>query len=60
MSKIREVIVLTCAGLLLAIDATHRVLSLLLESTFSEESRKTVGNTAETGQAGEESRSHVL
>lgn len=36
MSKIREVIVLTCASLFWAVDTTPRVLYMFLESTFLE------------------------
>lgn len=40
MSKIREVIVLTCASLFWAVDTTPRVLYMFLESTFLKGSRK--------------------
>lgn len=55
MSKIKEVILLTCTCLFLATDTTPGVLSFFLESTFSGESRKIGGRTVETDQAGEES-----
>lgn len=51
MSTMWEVIVLTCTGLFLAIDAIPRVRSLFLESTLSEESRKIGGSTVE-GRSG--------
>lgn len=58
--KIREVIVLTCASLFWAVGTTLEVLSLFLESTFSEESRKIGRNTVKEGQVHEGSENQVL
>lgn len=60
VSKIREVIVLTCASLFWAVSTTPGVLSLFLESTFSEESRKIGRTTVKEGQAHEGSENQVL
>lgn len=60
MSKIREVIVLTCAFLFGAVHTIPGVLSLFLESTFSEESRKVGRSTVKEDEAHEASENQVL
>lgn len=59
MSKIREVTVLTCASLFWAVHTIPGVLSLFLESTFSEESRKIGRSIVTEDEAHEGSESQV-